>query len=305
MQLGSRTNPGQESRLYLTPLREGQPVYNFALARVRYRSLATTAPDVRVFFRLFTTSVTSMAYAIDSYPRNAAETLPTVGQSATDIFTIPCFGVSRDSVETTGGTVNTKPVPPDAGGDNEQIAVAPGEGNERIAIAVPPGEGTERPHAHSHPAQQDELMIQWGGVPEDAEATLFLPALDADAILGAAALRSGPQRLDRIDAHTIRCRVSDVSYIPLPAPAPMHIAGLITIRLPESVKTGQRFRVVVRQLGGFPRHVVGTFELFISVSTSEAIRPEEERTLSVLKPLTAPWASFRRLAPLLVVAADQ
>jgi hypothetical protein len=49
------------------------------------------------------------------------------------------------------------------------------------------------------------------------------------------------------------------------------------------VKTGERYNVVVRQLGGLPRYVVGTFELFISVSTSEAIRPEEERTLSVLK----------------------
>ncbi len=126
-------------------------------------------------------------------------------------------------------------------------------------------------------------MIQWGGIPEDSEVTVYLPDLDADTIITAAALRSGPQRLERVDAHTIRCLVSDVSYIPLPAPAPMHIAGLITIRLPDTVKTRERFRVVVRQLGGVPRHVVGTFELFINVSTSEAIRPEEERTLAVLK----------------------
>jgi galactose oxidase-like protein len=360
----------QDSRLYLSTLREGEPVFNFAIARVRYRSLSTPAPDVRVFFRLFTTSVTSMAYSLDTYPRNAAETLPTLGQSATDILTIPCFGVSRDSVEATGDTVNTKEVPGNATGnevhryfgvwldfnqttprytdpddgvlksiqdlirgrhqclvaeirfgpdaielgetpaDNDNLAQRnlaivesdnPGpedshlllhtfdlrttwppkrhKANEPIEFVVA---GTGQ-HAHTHPAEQDELMIQWGGVPEDAEVTLYLPALDADAILGAAALRSAPQHLERVDAHTIRCRVSDVSYIPLPAPAPMHIAGLITIRLPESVKTGQRFRVVVRQLGGFPRHVVGTFELFISVSTSEAIRPEEERTLAVLK----------------------
>lgn len=359
------TTNQQASRLYLSTLREGEPVFNFAIARVRYRSLATSAPDVRVFFRLFTTAVTSMAYAVETYPRNAAETLPTLGQSATDVLSIPCFGVSRDSVETTGDTVNTKTVPFDGTGnevhryfgvwldfnqttprytdpgdgvfksvqdlirgrhqclvaeirfgpDSIPLGVSPAD-NDNLAqrnLAIvesdnpgptdshlvqhtfdlrttwPPKKGQANElfaagtHRRGHPAQQDELMIQWGGIPEDSQVTVYLPDLDADAILTSSARRAGPQRLERVDAHTIRCLVSDVSYIPLPTPAPMHIAGLITIRLPDSVKTRERFHVVVRQLGGFPRRVVGTFELFISVSTSEAIRPEEERTLAVLK----------------------
>jgi hypothetical protein len=359
----------QDSRLYLQTLRGGQPVYNFAIARVRYRSLGTPATDVRVFFRLFTTAVTSMAYSPTVYPRNGAETLPTLGQSATDILTIPCFGVSRDTVEATGDTLNTKTLPPGGAGvevhryfgvwldfnqttprytdpddavlksvqdlirgrhqclvaeirfgpdsippgatpaNNDNLAQRnlaivesdnpgpsdshlvlhtfdlrttwPPQGNEReqVALTFVAGPG----QAHAHPAQIDELMIQWGGLPEDSEATLYLPALEADEILAAAALRPGLPQLERVDSHTIRCRVSDVSYVPLPAPAPMHLAGLITIRLPDSVRTGERFRVVVRQLGGSPRHVVGTFELFVSVSTSEVIRPEEESTLAVLK----------------------
>jgi hypothetical protein len=126
-------------------------------------------------------------------------------------------------------------------------------------------------------------MIQWNGVPEDSEVTVYLPSLDADDIIAAAARRSGPPRLQKVDAHTIRCLVADVNYLPLPAPAPSFVSGLITIRLPDSVKVGERYNVVVRQLGGLPRYVVGTFELFINVSMSERIRPEEERTLSVLK----------------------
>ncbi len=110
------TRDQNASRLYLSTLREGQPVFNFAIARVRYRSLATPANNVRVFFRLFTTTVTTMAYSFDTYPRNAAETLPVLGQSATDVLTIPCFGVSRDTVEATGDTVNTKLVPAEATG---------------------------------------------------------------------------------------------------------------------------------------------------------------------------------------------
>jgi hypothetical protein len=399
-----------DSRLYLSEELEGAPVYNFAIARVRYTSEATAAPDVRVFFRLFTTAVTSMAYAADTYPRNAAGTLPTLGQSATDILTIPCFGVSRDTVEGTGDTLNTKLIPasgsapethryfgvwldfnqttprytdPDDGvlksiqdlirgkhqclvaeirfgpdaippgdtpADNDNLAqrnlaiVAsdnPGDPDSHViqhtfdlrttwphkrqprkpvevkptTHATPPPTPTHTTHAghahehahehahggnverpsvnvqtavvthqrgHSHRSGPDELMIQWGGLPEDAEATLYLPALDADEIV-AASTRYGQQRLERVDAHTIRCPISDVSYIPLPARAPAHVAGLITIRLPDTVRKGQRFRVVVRQIGGLPRRVVGTFELFVVVSTAELVRPEEERLLSVLR----------------------
>lgn len=362
-----------DSRLYLGTELEGDPVFNFAIARVRYRSLGTTAPDVRVFFRSFTTSVTSMAYANETYPRNPGGTLPVLGASATDVLTIPYFGVSRATIDATGDTVNTKPVPPDATGDEVHRYFGvwldfnqttprytdPGDGvlksiqdlirgrhqclvaeirfgpdsipigdtpanndnlaQRNLAIVESDNPGPtdshlvvhtfdlkttwpqktprnprfeERGHlfatnhdtrGHRHSAEMDELMIQWNGLPEDSEVTVFLPSLDADAILAAAARRSGPQRLEKVDAHTIRCLVADVNYIPLPAPAPTYVSGLITIRLPETVKVGERYNIIVRQLGGMPRHVVGTFELFIAVSTSEKIRPEEERTLSLIK----------------------
>ena len=363
----------QDSRLYLGTELEGDPVYNFAIARVRYRSLGTTASDVRVFFRSFTTAVTSMAYANDTYARNASGTLPVLGASATDVLTIPYFGVSRDTVDMTGDTVNTKSIPPNAGGaevhryygvwldfnqttprytdpddgvlksiqdlirgrhqclvaeirfgpdsiplgdtpaNNDNLAQRnlaivesdnPGPTDSHLVVhtfdlrTTWPQKGPRNPRfeerghlfatthgvrGHGHGAEIDELMIQWNGLPEDSEVTIYLPSLDADRILAAAARRSGPQRLEKVDAHTIRCLVADVNYIPLPAPAPTHVAGLITIRLPETVKIGERYNVIVRQIGGLPRYVVGTFELFIAVSTSERIRPEEERTLSVLK----------------------
>jgi hypothetical protein len=364
-----------DSRLYLGEELGGDPVFNFAIARVRYRSLGTTATDVRVFFRSFTTAVTSMAYATQTYPRNASETLPVLGASATDVLTIPYFGVSRGTVETTGDTVNTKSIPPDTVPPNDEVHryfgvwldfnqttlryTDPGDGvlksiqdlirgrhqclvaeirfgpdsipigdtpanndnlaQRNLAIVESDNPGPtdshlvvhtfdlrttwpqktartprfeERGHlfaathevrGHHHGAELDELMIQWNGLPEDSDVTVYLPSLDADAILAAAARRSGPQRLEKVDAHTVRCLVGDVSYIPLPAPEPTHVAGLITIRLPETVKVGERYNVIVRQVGGLPRYVVGTFELFIAVSTSERIRPEEERSLSVLK----------------------
>src|SRR5205823_1623620 len=104
-----------------------------------------------------------------------------------------------------------------------------------------------------------------------AEVTLYAPALDADAIVRASQKRAGPSRLELVDAHTIRCTIADVTYVPLIAPGPTQVAGLITIRLPDTVKTGERFRVITRQIGGVPRRVLGTFELFIPVSTGDEL----------------------------------
>jgi len=38
----------------------GVPVFNFAVAKVRYRALTVSATDVRVFFRLFPVVTTSL-----------------------------------------------------------------------------------------------------------------------------------------------------------------------------------------------------------------------------------------------------
>jgi hypothetical protein len=129
----------------------------------------------------------------------------------------------------------------------------------------------------------DELMILWGDLPEDAVATLYLPALRADDILEAAALRYGHTRLDKVDESTIRCRIGDISYVPLPAKAPRQVAGLLTIVLPPEVKTGESYRVVVRQHSPQRGRIVGTFELLIPVGDAGDILPSEARLLAVLK----------------------
>src|SRR6185503_1088967 len=52
----------QTSRLELSQSVNGVDVYNFAVAKVRYRSVAVSATNVRVFFRLFPASSTSLEY---------------------------------------------------------------------------------------------------------------------------------------------------------------------------------------------------------------------------------------------------
>jgi hypothetical protein len=129
----------------------------------------------------------------------------------------------------------------------------------------------------------DELMIVWGELPREAVATLYLPALRADEIIAAEALRYQRPRLEKLDEHTIRCRIGDVSYVPLPALEPRQVAGLLTIVLPPTVKTGEGYRVVVRQHSRRLGRIVGTFELAIPVRDAPDILPSEARLLAVFK----------------------
>jgi hypothetical protein len=129
----------------------------------------------------------------------------------------------------------------------------------------------------------DELMILWGGIPETSTATLYMPALAADDILAAAALRYESPRLERADAHTLRCRIGDVTWVPLPAHTPLQVAGLLTIVLPPTVKTGEQYRIQVRQYSRRLGRITGTFEVLVAVRDAVDILTGEARLLAVLK----------------------
>lgn len=358
----------QASRLELSNEVDGDPVYNFAVARVHYKSVSTPATDVRLFFRAFTTANTSMTFQPETYPFDPATNLPEVGASATDVLTIPFFSVPRGGVTATGDTENVKTLPA-SGADGETLRyfgawldinattpaiTDPGDGtlksvqnlirgqhqclvaeirfgpdpiplgatpanNENLsqrnlAIVESDNPGPRDAHTVTHTfdfkttletrkhehvalaAQQfpafdrtssevafDELIILWGDLPRDTEATLYLPSLRADDILAADALRVAPSRLEKVDDHTIRCQIADVTFVPLPAPTPTQVAGLMTIVLPQTVKTGQHFQVIVRQHSGSQRRIVGSFEVSIPVANADTIRRSEARFLAVLK----------------------
>ncbi len=132
----------------------------------------------------------------------------------------------------------------------------------------------------------DELMIVWGGVPEDAEATLYLPALRADDIIAAASLRYGPPRIEKVDERTIRCRIGDITYVPLPAIGPTQVAGLLTIVLPQTVKTGQNFRVILHQHSRAQGRIAG-LRSGVPVQEAKELLPSEARLLAVFKSIAA------------------
>lgn len=153
-------------------------------------------------------------------------------------------------------------------------------------IVTPP---VEDPMGPGQPTRQGklatELMIRWGTLPRDAIATIYLPDVDFASLLEAQVHRPGYELLELVDANTVRCRIGEVTFLPVPASITRSLPGLVSIHLPPTVRTGQRFRVTAHQVSGGPlvRKVTGSFEFEIPVSTGPLLLAREERKLAVLR----------------------
>src|SRR5260370_33004097 len=55
-------------------------------------------------------------------------------------------------------------------------------------------------------------------------------------------------RLTRADDHTLQCRTGGITYVPIPPGAGINYAGLLSVELPATVRKGQVFTIVVRQV---------------------------------------------------------
>ena len=169
----------------------------------------------------------------------------------------------------------------------------------------------------------DELVIRWNNLPRDTRATLFFPEWNVDEILLlASVLRQRPPLLKKVDAHTIECTVTDISYIPIPGVALKPYAGLITLQLPQTVRDGQLFRVDVQQHSGFTiaqafrgaaenqpvahgtslsaRKVLGAFRMTIPVKIGDPLLVREVRNLAVLRYIAQAIPTTDRWYPIFV-----
>lgn len=368
----------QTSRLELSQMVGGKRIYNFAVAKVRYRALTTSATDVRVFFRLFPVATTSVAYdQATTYRRHTSGStvIPLLGVKNGQLADIPCFAAPRIDSATVSMTTQPDPanvltMPPNPSGaevvryfgcwlDINQtepqfpLQPSPPDGpfpsgrmsiqdlirNEHqclvseIAFTPAPAQNGATPSVSDKLAQRnlaivpsanpglaasrripqtfeirpsvgkpvhDELMFEWGNVPAGSEATLYLPGMDVDEIIRLAARQYHSYRLRRIDGDTLRLDTGGITYLPIPF-SDGNLPGMLTIDLPEAVKKGQVFRVVVRQVtGGYGtigaayrlalraeftemRHIVGSFQLTIPVRDKAEMLPGQERLLSNLR----------------------
>lgn len=119
-------NVANEIALYQTDS-SGTAVFNFGLARVRYRALVDSADKVRVFFRLFPALAVSLAFDPATTYRTFSDgalngkKIPRLGRVNNNILSIPCFAAQRinsasASMDTQDDPANVRDIPPDATG---------------------------------------------------------------------------------------------------------------------------------------------------------------------------------------------
>jgi hypothetical protein len=374
---------------------------------VRYIG-ALDAQDVRVFFRLFPVSTTSLAYDTATAYRRGGQggvTVPLLGLNGGNLASIPCFAATRVDSATTAlvaqtdptnlktigasGTerhvyfgawldfnqtapqfplnpapadgpwaVNRKSVQELVRGQHQCLVAeiafdpAPIPGNatpgtsdklaqRNLAIVESSNPGVVgsrripqtfeiRPTSDKLPAEAvaDELMIDWGRTPVGSIATLHLPTVDCEAVLDLAAGMYRTDHLALIDEHTLQIRTGGMSWIPLTRGGDANVPGLLTIDLPPTVRAGQAFTVVVRQVTGagaqplgvvaaaattvrVRRHILGSFQITIPVRTKEVLLAPEQRLLSTLRwieraiPQTDRWFStFQRYVRQVAMRVD-
>lgn len=158
----------------------------------------------------------------------------------------------------------------------------------------------------------DELVIRWNDLPRETVATLYFPDWNADDVLAhAAEIGRDPSLLRRVDANTIECTVTDISYVPIPALPNGRSPGLLTLALPLGIQAGQEFTLDVQQHSGATlrrtrpmvrdqvesvgvgrggsefrlsaRKVLGAFRLDVAVASGEPLLRKQVRNLAVLK----------------------
>jgi hypothetical protein len=170
----------------------------------------------------------------------------------------------------------------------------------------------------------DELMISWGNTPHGSTAQIYLPAVQADEIIGWARKLYPVKIFTRVDAHTVSFNAAGITYLPVPqSSSGLNYMGLMTVSFPGSVRKGERYGITVRQLTSAGtyfngvagqatttrerapllwRRVTGIFHLTIPVSTKKDLAIPEARLLAILRfieqgvPLQSRWYPvFRRL----------
>jgi hypothetical protein len=105
------------------------PLFNYAIARVRYRATTTTAQRVKCFFRMFNVAATGLEFDPNTTYRRTAVgpgTVPLVGTAGGEVVSIPFFASQRvETVQGQPGAASMTTQPLDATYEVRDIAPNP------------------------------------------------------------------------------------------------------------------------------------------------------------------------------------
>jgi hypothetical protein len=144
----------------------------------------------------------------------------------------------------------------------------------------------------------DELWFDWHDLPRASRVTLYFSDIDTAEIAELSTARMSPPAYTVLDAATIRFRIGDCAWLPIPGGRAVRIPALVSIELPDGVIEGQNYHVSVRQVEGRTGRVIGAFEIAIPISRAAFIRSDEERTLSVMRHIASRIPQGDRWVPI-------
>jgi len=180
------------------------------------------------------------------------------------------------------------------------------------------------PRALKIDQKPDELVIEWGNVPQESTAQVYLPGTTSAAILAWAGKLYTTHALNAFDPHTIQVTAGGTTYIPIPKGTVVNFAGLLSVQLPAGVKKGDKYEVVVRQITSEDyteiqqvprqtkaeqviisapakqyawRHTIGIFKLTIPVDAKASLVEDEERYYAILQYIADSIPSASRWFP--------
>ena len=296
------------------PLILGIPVYNFAVARVRYRALSTPAANVRVFFRLFHASTTSTDFQPSTtYAAGGtgATKIPLLGIVNGEVVTIPCFAAPRvDPTNPQGLNAQTDPdnvgpvgeaIPPDGSGVevqayfgcwldiNQTTAVLPAS-PASAAGPFTPTQSVQDAIRGKHQCLVAEINLD---PPEPQIATGATPATSDKlaqrnlTVIGVASPRQVPQTFDiKPTAASLPAGQApdelmiDWGNVPAGSKASIYLPGTSGQTILSMADSASE--VAAPDLIEW-RRVTGTFQVTIPVETKQSLLGPESRLLSVLR----------------------
>lgn len=129
----------------------------------------------------------------------------------------------------------------------------------------------------------DELQIFWGSVPSGSTVEMLMPNAEIDLMLEAHRLRASPDFFERVGPDRLSFLADGATHLPIIGKSPANIAGLMTIRLPDTVTAGEEYRVVARHIHGPTKTVLGAFEFNIPVMKRNDLIAGLVNTYAVLK----------------------
>lgn len=131
--------------------------------------------------------------------------------------------------------------------------------------------------------RHDELLFRWRNLPSQSEVTVYFSNFSIQELRTLAFVRRSPLPCEIIDDSTIKLTVGGATWIPIPGGRTVNLPAPMSAKLPDTVKSGQVFRVTIHQVRGRDRKMIGSCEFRVEVSKAELILAEEARSLSVFR----------------------